>query len=152
MSGTPKAAAGYQSLAATADQTPWPDDAVEVARVLGAWGVAGGLKLKAYAADPQALFSTKRWFLQPPLPPQAGAVAAPPRRPSAVQGPMPRLLRVVKAREQGDSIVATVEDMADRDAAEALKGARVFVSRGSFPTPDADEFYWVDLIDRKSVV
>jgi 16S rRNA processing protein RimM len=27
-----------------------------------------------------------------------------------------------------------------------LQGARVFVSRASFPTPDDDEFYWVDLI------
>ena len=34
----------------------------------------------------------------------------------------------------------------DRDAAEALAGARVFVSRASFPTPADDEFYWVDLI------
>ena len=113
--------------------------------MLGAWGVAGGLKLKAYAADPQALFSTKRWFLQPALLAAGGAVAVP-RRASMGRPPIPRLLRVVKAREQGDSIVATVQDIADRDAAEALKGARVFVSRGSFPTPEADEFYWVDLI------
>jgi 16S rRNA processing protein RimM len=34
----------------------------------------------------------------------------------------------------------------DRDAAEALTGARIFVSRASFPTPDDNEFYWVDLI------
>jgi 16S rRNA processing protein RimM len=27
-----------------------------------------------------------------------------------------------------------------------LRGARVFIGRASFPTPDADEFYWVDLI------
>ncbi|MCK7501061.1 MAG: hypothetical protein MZW92_71180 [Comamonadaceae bacterium] len=27
--------------------------------------------------------------------------------------------------------------MTDRDAAEALRGARIFVSRASFPTPDA---------------
>jgi 16S rRNA processing protein RimM len=34
----------------------------------------------------------------------------------------------------------------DRTAAEALRGARVFIGRASFPTPDPDEFYWVDLI------
>jgi 16S rRNA processing protein RimM len=27
-----------------------------------------------------------------------------------------------------------------------MRGARILVSRASFPTPDADEFYWVDLI------
>jgi 16S rRNA processing protein RimM len=119
---------------------PLPDDAVEVARVIGAWGVKGGIKLKPFSADPQALFSSKRWWLLP-----AGQVqgAAPAPRPVA---PVPRLLRVVQAREQGDAIVATCHDLTDRDAAEALKGARVFVSRASFPTPAADEFYWVDLI------
>ena len=32
------------------------------------------------------------------------------------------------------------------DAAEALRGARIFVPRSSFPSTSEDEFYWVDLI------
>ena len=36
--------------------------------------------------------------------------------------------------------------MSDRAGAEALRGARLFVSRGSFPTAGEDEFYWVDLL------
>lgn len=118
------------------DTPAWPADAVEVGRVLGAWGVKGGIKVKAFAADPQALFSTKRWFLQPP---EAS-------RPGPAGVAMPTLLRVVQAREQGDAVVATVQELDDRDAAEALKGARVFVPRTSFPTPDEGEYYWVDLI------
>jgi 16S rRNA processing protein RimM len=115
---------------------------VEVARVLGAWGIKGGLKLKAYAADPQALFSSKRWYLE------AGerAAARPPGAAAVAAAALPRLLKVVQAREHGEFIVATAQDLDDRDAAEALAGARVFVSRASFPTPDDDEFYWVDLI------
>ena len=113
-----------------------PEDAVEVGRVLGAWGVKGGIKVKAFAADPQALFSTKRWYLQPPESP----------RPTAAGAAMPAMLRVVQAREQGDAVVATVQELDDRDAAEALKGARVFVPRTSFPTPGEGEYYWVDLI------
>ena len=116
-----------------------PPDAVEVGRVLGAWGVKGGIKVKAFAADPQALFSTEKWYLQPsdllrPAPPSAIALSLPP------------LLHVVQAREQGDAVVATVQEVTDRNAAEALKGARIFVPRTSFPTPDEGEFYWVDLI------
>jgi 16S rRNA processing protein RimM len=34
----------------------------------------------------------------------------------------------------------------DRAGAEALRGARLFVSRSSFPTAGQDEFYWVDLL------
>ena len=121
------------------DAPPMPDDAVEVARVLGAWGVKGGLKLKPYSADPQALFSTKRWWVLPPERPRA-------LPPGARPAPLPGLLRVLQAREQGDAIVATCQDLDDRDRAEALTGARIFVSRASFPTPDDNEFYWVDLI------
>jgi 16S rRNA processing protein RimM len=115
-----------------------PADAIEVGRIIGAWGVQGAIKVKPFASDPQALFSTKRWYLQPSdLPRPAGA------RPAQA---LPALLRVVQAREQGEGVVATVHDVADRDAAQALAGARIFVPRTSFPTPDADEFYWVDLI------
>jgi 16S rRNA processing protein RimM len=116
----------------------WPEDAVEVGRVMGAWGIQGGLRIKPFAADPQALFSSKRWYLRAPEAPHVPAA-----RPGS---PWPALLRVVAAREQGDAVVATVQEITDRDAAEALRGGRIFVSRASFPTPDADEFYWIDLI------
>lgn len=119
-----------------------PEDAIEVGRVLGAWGIKGGIKVKPFAADPQALFSSKRWFIRPPEP-------SPVRPGSGTE--MPSLLRVIGAKEHGDGVVATVQEVADRTAAEALKGARVFVSRASFPTPDADEFYWVDLIGLAAV-
>ena len=49
-------------------------------------------------------------------------------------------------RDQGDAIVCTAPEIPDRDAAEAMKGVRVFVSRASFPKTDDGEFYWVDLI------
>jgi 16S rRNA processing protein RimM len=109
----------------------WPADAVEVGRVIGAWGIKGWIKVQPFASDPQALFSTKRWYLRPP----EGPGAAP-----------PPLLRVTDSRQQGDLVVAGAQEVPDRNAAEALKGARVFVARSSFPTAGTDEFYWVDLI------
>jgi len=114
------------------DAPPRPADAIEVGRVLGAWGVKGGIKVKPFSSDPQALFSSKRWFLEP-------SEAKPGHQ-------VPTLLRVASAREQGDVVVATIHDLADRDLAQALAGARIFVARSSFPTPDEGEFYWVDLI------
>ena len=119
---------------ADAAEPAWPDDAVEVGRIVDAFGVKGWIKVQPFASDPQALFSSKRWFLQPP------EHAAGPR------ATLPALLRVTQAREHGSVVVAGVREVADRDAAEALRGARVFVSRASFPTPDPDEFYWHDLI------
>lgn len=121
--------------ASSPDEPSLPDDAVEVARIVGAWGVKGGIKLRALSADPQALFSSKRWHLLPPDKPLMPGAPA-----------LPRLLRIVQAREQGDYIVATCHELQDRTSAEALKGARVLVPRSSFPTPDEGEFYWIDLI------
>ena len=125
------------NAAAGSSEDALPEDAVEVGRVVGAWGIKGGIKVKPFAADPQALFSSKRWFVQPPESP----VARPGRPPA-----LPTLLRVVGAKEHGDGVVATLQEIDDRSAAEALKGARIFVPRSSFPTPDDDEFYWIDLI------
>ena len=117
----------------------FPADAVEVARILDAWGVKGWIRVQPYAKDPQALFSSRRWFLRPP--------AAQPGRPvREVAAPLPMLLRIIEAREHGDDVVASVRDIGDRSSAEALRGARIFVPRSSFPTAGSDEFYWVDLI------
>jgi 16S rRNA processing protein RimM len=121
-----------------ADAPAWPDDAVEVGRIIGAWGIKGALKVKAFSADPQALFSSRRWFVQ-----QADG---PTPKPGLARAPRTQLLRITDAREQGDHVVATAQDIGDRNAAEALTGYQVFIPRQSFPTPDADEFYWVDLI------
>jgi 16S rRNA processing protein RimM len=55
------------------------------------------------------------------------------------------VLRVVQAREQGDASWPP-PGPARPQRRRGLKGARIFVSRASFPTPDDDEFYWVDLI------
>ena len=43
-------------------------------------------------------------------------------------------------------MVASAHELPDRNAAEALKGARIFIARSSFPTPAEGEYYWVDLI------
>jgi 16S rRNA processing protein RimM len=118
--------------AAIEPQAELPADAVEVGRVLGAYGVKGWFKVQAFAAEPEALFSCKRWHLRP----SDGAGSAPP----------PPLLHVTQSREHAGLVVACAQEVADRNAAEALKGARVFVARSSFPTTGADEFYWVDLL------
>ena len=107
-----------------------PADAIEVGRIADAWGIKGWFKVLPHSAQPEALFSSKRWFLQAP-----GALANAAFR-----------LAIREAKEHSDCIVASSEEVPDRNAAEALRGARVFVPRSSFPTAGDDEYYWVDLI------
>ena len=110
-----------------------PADAVEVGRIADAWGVKGWFKVLPHSASPEALFSSKRWFLQPTT---QGA--------KTFEGTV--LMKVLEAKDHSGTIVANAQDVADRNVAELLKGARIFVPRSSFPSASADEFYWVDLI------
>jgi 16S rRNA processing protein RimM len=110
-----------------------PADAIEVGRIGDAWGIKGWFRVIPHSAAPEALFSSKRWYLQPP---ERGA--------RAFEGTV--LLPIREAREHSDSVVASAHDIPDRNAAEALKGARVFVPRSSFPSTADDEYYWVDLL------
>ena len=110
-----------------------PADAIEVGRIADAWGIKGWFKVLSHCADPQALFASKRWFI---LPSDKGA--------KTFSGVLKLSIR--EAKTHSDTMVATAQDVEDRTAAEALKGARIFVSRASFPTAGKDEYYWVDLI------
>ncbi|MDB5947950.1 MAG: rimM [Ramlibacter sp.] len=121
------------ALPAGLEPAELPADAIEVGRIADAWGIKGWFKVLSHSADPEALFSSKRWYLQP-----------------AEQGPRTfsgtLLLRIREAKDHSGVVVATAQEIDDRNAAEALRGARVFVPRSSFPTVNADEYYWVDLI------
>ncbi len=123
---------------ASTDALAWPEDAIEVGCITDAWGVKGWFKVKPFSSDPQALFSSRRWFLKPPD-------STGPR--GAVKFPdLPPVIKVMAVKDHGDSVVAQAHDVVDRAGAEALRGARLFVSRSSFPTAGQDEFYWVDLL------
>lgn len=110
-----------------------PADAIEVGRILDAWGIKGWFKVLPYSADPEALFSSKSWFL---LPTEKGV--------KTFEGV--GLLKVKEAKIHSDTVVACAQEINDRNAADALRGARIFISRSSFPTAKKDEYYWVDLI------
>ncbi len=108
-------------------------DAVEVGRIADAWGIKGWFKVLPYSASPEALFSSRQWFL---LPAEKGA--------NTFTGA--RKLRIKEAKDHSGVVVANAHAVDDRSAAEALRGARIFVPRSSFPSTGIDEYYWVDLI------
>ena len=121
------------ALPAGLEPADLPADAIEVGRITDAWGIKGWFKVLSHSADPEALFSSKRWYLQPAergLKTFAGTL----------------LLRIREARDHSGTVVATAQEVDDRNGAEALRGARVFVPRSSFPTANTDEYYWIDLL------
>jgi 16S rRNA processing protein RimM len=102
-----------------------PDDLTQVGYVAGAYGIAGAIRVTPFSTDADALLNVKTWWLD---------------KPSL------RSVTVRTTKLHGGDVVATLVGMAGRDAAEALKGAAVHVSRREFPALEEDEYYWSDLI------
>ncbi len=110
-----------------------PADAVEVGRMADAWGIKGWFKVIAFSSDPQALMAAPQWFLQAA---DKGAKSFT----STVALPIGQI------RWHGDGLVAMSPAVTDRNQAEALRGARIFVAREHFPQAEDGEYYWVDLL------
>jgi len=92
--------------------------------VIGAQGLKGEVKVKTFTQNPGQLGAY-------------GPLHAKDGRKFAI-----RVLRTARA----DIVVARIEGVGDRNAAEALKGVELFVDRGALPPPEADEFYHADII------
>ena len=56
-------------------------------------------------------------------------------------------LKVLVNRVSKNQVIALINDVRDRNAAEALRGTKLFVNRKSLPTLKEREYYVCDLID-----
>ena len=99
---------------------------VLLGRVLGAFGVRGELKLESFTDPKSAILRYQPWLLRD------------------AQGRV-RELAQARGRETAKGLVVTFPDVDDRDSAEALRGAEVYVARNVLPPPQPGEYYWVDL-------
>jgi 16S rRNA processing protein RimM len=120
-----------QAVQVSANQSA-PDDLVIVGYVSGAFGLQGWVKIRPYSTTADALLEAPLFWLE-----------------SAAQAGIAPNLREVKrlsSKIHGEDVVARLDEVPDRTAAEALKGTVVKVSRQAFPALEQDEFYWVDLI------
>jgi 16S rRNA processing protein RimM len=92
--------------------------------IIAAQGLKGGVRVKTFTQTPQKLGAYG------PLRDKDG-----------------RMFHVASVREaKPNEAVAQFREIADRTAAEALKGVELFVSREQLPQAEADEFYHADLV------
>lgn len=96
-----------------------------VGYVSGAYGLNGWVRIKPYSTDADALLHAKTWWLDKPE---------------------LRDVDMRQAKYHSGDVVAQLMGVSGREAAEALKGATVQISRSHFPPLSENEFYWVDLI------
>jgi len=98
-------------------------DMVLVGVIMGAHGIRGEVKLKSFTEDPSALASYS------PLETAKGAK-----------------IEITRMRAQKDGFIAVLKGVADRNAAEAVRGTELFVPRERLPEPEDDEVYVHDLV------
>ncbi len=98
--------------------------------ITGAQGVRGAVRIKSFTAVPEDVAAYG------PLADEAG------KREFALR-PVGRAKGVV---------IATIAGVADRDAAERLKGMRLYVARDKLPAPGEEEYYHADLIGLAAVL
>jgi 16S rRNA processing protein RimM len=96
-----------------------------VAKVGGAHGVLGELRLTSYAADPMALLDYRE----------------------LMRGDGTHALTLTAARPAKAGLVARAKEVSTREQAERLRGLDLYVPRDRLPaTEDEDDFYVADLI------
>jgi 16S rRNA processing protein RimM len=94
-------------------------------RVLGAFGVRGELKIQSFTDPEGALLRYQPWTL--------------------VHAGVSREIDDAKGRVTAKGVNATLAGVDDRDAAQALAGAEIWVPRSRLPKARPGEYYWVDL-------
>ena len=102
--------------------SPATDKRVALAAVAGAHGVRGEVKLKLFGDSIDSLV----------------------RQPSLTVGGKPLLLKDVRAGNK--TAIARFEGVANREAAEALRGSLVEIDRKALPPLTDGEYYHADLI------
>jgi 16S rRNA processing protein RimM len=102
---------------------------VLLGRIADAHGIRGEVLIHSYAAVPEDIGAYG------PLSDAAGA----------------RSFQIESARATAKGVVARLEGVGDRNAAEALKGVELYVDRDRLPAAAEDEFYHADLIGLDAV-
>ena len=92
--------------------------------IAGAHGVKGDVRLRSFTENPEAIAAYK------PLTDESGA----------------RDFKVTLKGSVNNYFIASLPGVADREAAEALRGARLYVPRAALPKTRKRQYYQADLI------
>lgn len=105
---------------------------VVMGRIVGAQGILGWVKVQTYTEYLDSLLDYDEWYV--------GNEKQPWRK-----------IEVLEANVHGKVLVAKLEGITDRTAAERYKGLLVAVPRDSLPEQEEGEYYWSDLIGMRVV-
>lgn len=102
---------------------------IVLAHVASAHGIRGDVVVRTHTGDPAALGDYG------PLSDVSGS----------------RQFEITQLRVTAKGVVVRFKGIADRNAAEALRGIELYVARSALPPPSDGEYYHVDLIGLRAV-
>ena len=97
---------------------------VTLGHVSGVHGVRGWVKIHSMTEPREAIFEYQPWLMGRP----------------------PEAVLIKQGKKHGKHLIALLENVDDRDRAEALVNQEIAVYRDQFPDLPDNEFYWTDLI------
>jgi 16S rRNA processing protein RimM len=101
------------------------DTTVTLGRISGVFGVRGWVKIHSFTEPRENVVTYRDWLL-------------------CHEG-RERPTRVLEGQRHGKTVIARLEDIDDRDAAQALVEWEIRVPRSALPPPEPGEYYWADL-------
>lgn len=104
---------------------------IVLGRITAPFGVKGWVRIHPFGDDPLSWRRMANWWLSP-------------RDDAPDEAWQPYNLLACKM--QGESLVASLEGVPDRNAAEALDGHYLGAPREALPDTGKDEYYWADLV------
>ena len=100
-------------------------------RVIGVHGVRGWVKIHSDTHPRENILSYPAWWLKSPGLSGSGDWQE---------------TKLIKSQNTVKNVLALIEGVEDRDAAEKLRGTEIAIPRELLPATDAGEFYWTDLV------
>lgn len=104
---------------------------IVLGRIVAPFGIKGWVRVAPYGDDPERWGEMPQWWLC---------------RDDAAADDAWQAMDVVECKLHGSGVIAALEQLPDRNAAEAVKGWFVGAPREALPEPDEEEYYWADLV------
>ena len=98
-----------------------------VGKIIGSHGVNGNLKIRSYA-ESESLFKPGKSILV------------------IRTGHIEKKYSIQWVKPHGKSMLLSLKGIEDRDAADRLVGAGVFIERDELPELEEGSYYWIDII------
>lgn len=102
------------------------NDYLSAGEISGVFGVKGWVKIFSFTEPRENILRYSPWLVQ--------------------KNNQTREIKVIGGQRHGNTVVAELEGIADRDAALVLMGSKILIRKEQLPQAKPGEYYWADLI------